>query len=243
MSYEKNIDYDDLKKGGFLRAKQENGFTLRTRKLAGNYTANQLRCLAEIADEFGQGIVHLTVRQGIEVPFVEYKDIENIKSKVQEGDVDFGTSGPRLRATTCCPGNSWCKRGLINTLDFAQKLEKERGVSCPLRLPQKFKIAISGCPNMCTRGQVSEIGVFGRAGIHQKKSKIGYGIYVGGCGGRNPRVGIKIDKIFDEEEVLTLIERIVDFYNKCGKPKQRLGAMIEELGEENFLSKIREGLF
>jgi len=232
-----SIDYDSLKKKGFLRQRQDGFFILRTRMPAsGVYTDTQLKKLAEIAKKYAGGVIHATVRQGLEIPFVKYENISEIEKELVSADIDLGTSGPRLRATTSCPGNNWCKQGLVNTFSLSSRIEKELGLKCGLDLPHKFKIAISGCPNTCTRPQVSEIGVHGQLDSATKEA--GYIVYVGGCGGRTPRTGIKLERVYTEDEVLHIVERAVKFYKEHAKPRQRLGLLIEEVGREFFLKEI-----
>lgn len=235
---EKNIDYDVLKKRGFLKEKKEGYFTLRTRGPSGNYTEKHLAGLAKISEEYARGFVHLTVRQGIEVPFIKFEDISKVEQEVKCLGVKLGTSGPRLRATTVCPGNNWCKRGLVDTFSLFDRIEEEKGISCGLELPHKFKIAISGCPNACTRVQASEIGIHGAVDVESRDKKIGYCLYLGGCGGKTPRNGFKLSKIFTEDEVLSVIEKVVIFYKENSKPGQRLALLIEEIGEDKFLKQI-----
>ncbi|MFH1519428.1 MAG: hypothetical protein ABIE75_02515 [Candidatus Omnitrophota bacterium] len=235
---EKNIDFDALKKRGFLKEKEEGYFTLRTRGPSGNYTQKHLAGLAKISEEYARGFVHLTVRQGIEIPFIRFEDIPKVEEEVKCLGVKLGTSGPRLRATTACPGNNWCKRGLVNTFALFERIEKERGIGCGLNLPHKFKIVISGCPNACTRVQMSEIGLHGAIDTEGSEKKVGYVIYLAGCGGKTPRLGFKLKPVFTEEQTLALIENVVDFYRKRARPKQRLALLIEEIGRDNFLQQI-----
>ena len=54
-------DYATLKKGGFMRQKQKNHFSLRLRVVGGQLTAKQLAKIAEVAEEYGHGYVHLTL--------------------------------------------------------------------------------------------------------------------------------------------------------------------------------------
>lgn len=224
------INYDALKKRGFLRQKQEGFFVLRTRISVGVYTQGQLNKISEIAQKFGQGIVHPTTRQGLEVPFIRYEDIDKVEEELRLVDIKTGTSGPRLRTTICCPGNNWCKSGLVNTFSLAERIEKELGLKCGLDLPHKFKIAISGCPNACTRVETTEIGLHGQGS--------GYIVYLGGCGGRTPRKGFKLESIFTEDEALSLVGKVVKFYKDHAAPRQRLALLIEEYGKERFLEKI-----
>lgn len=73
------VDYSTLKKGGFMRQKQKNNFSLRLRVVGGNLTAKQLAKIAEVAENFGDGYVHLTSRQSVEIPFIKLDDVENAK--------------------------------------------------------------------------------------------------------------------------------------------------------------------
>lgn len=61
-------DYAALKKGGFMRQKQKNNFSLRLRVVGGNLTSVQLAKIAEVAEKFGDGHVHMTSRQSVEIP-------------------------------------------------------------------------------------------------------------------------------------------------------------------------------
>ncbi|MBF0385771.1 MAG: hypothetical protein HQL27_07860 [Candidatus Omnitrophica bacterium] len=234
----KDIDYDALKKRGFLRQKQEGYFVLRTRMANGNYHKEHLEKIAEIAKKYARGFVHATTRQGLEMPFIKYEDIDRVECELKAAGILTGTSGPRLRTTTTCPGNNWCKAGLVDTFRLSDRIEKELGICCPMDLPHKFKTAISGCPNSCTRVENSDIGIHGSVDIASADKKIGYKLYIGGCGGRTPRLGLKLEKVFSEDEALKIIERVIFFYKQNAKPRQRLGVLIEETGKDGFLKSI-----
>ncbi|MBU1112657.1 MAG: hypothetical protein KKH93_02120 [Candidatus Omnitrophica bacterium] len=232
-----NYDLEALKKRGFLKARQEGFFTLRTSVAAGNYQARHLLALENIANKYARGFVHLTVRQGIEIPFIKAEDIDKVEQEVKAAGIKTGASGPRLRATTSCPGNNWCKRGLVDTFYLFRRIE-ELGISCGLDLPHKFKIVISGCPNHCTRAETSEIGISGEVDFKSPDKKIGYVVYLGGCGGTAPRVGFKLGKIFNLEEVLLIVKSVVTLFKVKAKPRQRLALLIEEIGRDKFLQEI-----
>ncbi len=233
------IDYESLKKRGFLRQKQKGFFVLRTRMPAGIYAAKHLEKLKEISQEFAKGFVHLTVRQGMEVPFIKLADIPDVEAQLKAAGIQIGASGPRLRVTTSCQGNNWCKQGLVNTFSLLERIEKELNITCGLELPHKFKIAISGCPNACTRVQFSEIGIHGQVDITDPNKRIGYVIYLAGCAGRTPRSGFKLNKVFSEDEVLYVVSSVIEFFKENAKPRQRLALLVEEFGQDNFLRYIR----
>ena len=45
------VDYATLKKGGFMRQKQKNNFSLRLRTVGGHMSAEQLAKVAEVAEK------------------------------------------------------------------------------------------------------------------------------------------------------------------------------------------------
>ena len=232
------IDYGSLKKRGFLRQKQEGLFVLRTRMPAGIYADKHLEKIKEISQKYAKGFVHLTVRQGIEVPFIKLADIPGVEAQLKIAGIEIGASGARLRAVTVCPGNNWCKQGLVNTFSLAERIEKELHLKCGLDLPHKFKIAISGCPNTCTRAQSSEIGIHGQIDVTDSNKRTGYVVYLAGCAGKAPRAGFKLNKIFSEDEALCIVGSTVKFFQENAKPKQRLALLVEEFGRDNFLRYI-----
>ncbi len=233
-----DIDYEDLKRRGFLRQRQDGFFVLRTRMSFGVYKEGHLKVISEISQKYGRGIVHATTRQGLEIPFIKYEDIPAIESELKGSGILSGTSGPRLRTTTCCPGNNWCKQGLINTFSLGDRIEKELGIRCGMDLPHKFKIAISGCPNSCTRPHGSDIGIHGQIDTGSPDKRIGYAVYIGGCGGRLPKTAFKLEKVLSEDEVLSLIKNVVVFFKKNAKPRERLWSLIDRIGKDNFIKKV-----
>lgn len=152
------IDYNELKKGGFLKQKQKDNYIIRFRSLAGNLTSDQLRSLADLADKYGKGYVHVTTRQGMEIPWVQINDYNAMKKEINDQNLTTGTCGPRIRTVVACPGEEICNFGIMNSREMALKLDKTffgREVS------MKTKIGISGCPNSCAKPQENDIGLVG----------------------------------------------------------------------------------
>ena len=83
------VDYATLKKGGFMRQKQKNNFSLRLACVGGTLTAENLKKIAEVAEKYGDGYVHLTSRQGVEIPFIKLDDIDDVKDDLQKADVSL----------------------------------------------------------------------------------------------------------------------------------------------------------
>ena len=91
------VDYAALKKGGFMRQKQKGCFSLRIAVVGGNLTAENIKTVAEVAEKYGHGYVHMTSRQGIEIPFIKVEDINVVKEEQVSADREYVLS-QRVRA-------------------------------------------------------------------------------------------------------------------------------------------------
>ncbi len=172
-------DYAALKKGGFMRQKQKNCFSLRLRVVGGNVTAGQLAKIAEVADEFGDGHVHLTSRQSIEIPFIKLDQIEEVKAALGEGGVEPGVCGPRVRTVTACQGSAICPSGCIDTYSLAKELDDRYFAR---ELPHKFKFGITGCQNNCLKSEENDLGIKGGIRVSWRESDcIGCGVCEKAC--------------------------------------------------------------
>jgi dissimilatory sulfite reductase (desulfoviridin) alpha/beta subunit len=152
------VDYKALKNGGFMRQVQKNNFSLRLKVVGGNLTASQLLTIAEISKKYGDGHVHLTSRQGVEIPFIKLADIETVKAELAAGGVNTGVCGPRVRTVTACQGSEICPSGCIDTYALAVAIS-ERYFG--RELPHKFKFGVTGCMNNCLKAEENDVGVKG----------------------------------------------------------------------------------
>ena len=172
-------DYATLKKGGFMRQKQKNNFSLRLRVVGGQMTAKQLAKVAEVADQFGHGYVHFTSRQGVEIPFIKLDDIDAVKAALAEGEVQPGVCGPRVRTITACQGAETCPNGCIDTENLAVELDQRY---FGRDLPHKFKFGITGCQNNCLKAGENDVGIKGGVQVQWQSEKcIQCGVCVKAC--------------------------------------------------------------
>lgn len=149
----------ELKSGGLMKQKEKDLFSLRLRIVGGFVESRQLIKLSEIATKYGKGYIHLTTRQGIEIPNIDFKDFEKVKEELAEVEFEMGACGQRVRTVTACQGKE-CSHGLIDCLSLAREVDKEYfGISGH---PHKFKIGITGCPNACIKPQENDLGIMGR---------------------------------------------------------------------------------
>lgn len=152
------VDYKELKKGGFMRQIQKERFSLRLRIVGGQIQAEQLQKVTEIAQKYGQGYIHMTSRQGIEIPFIKLKDIDLVQKELKEVGLQPGACGPRVRTITACQGGAICPSGLIDTTSLAKELDSRYFAK---DLPHKFKLGVTGCGNNCLKAEENDLGIKG----------------------------------------------------------------------------------
>lgn len=155
---DEEVDVDALKGSGYIFQRDSEHFTVRLRIPGGNISSRQLIRVGKISEEWGRGEVHLTTRQGIEIPWIKFESLADLTRALKEIGAPPGSCGPRVRNITSCVGLPRCPNANIDTLELAKKID-ERFFND--MLPGKLKISISGCPNACTKPQTNDIGILG----------------------------------------------------------------------------------
>jgi dissimilatory sulfite reductase (desulfoviridin) alpha/beta subunit len=152
------LNFAELKKGGFMKHVQKDYFAVRLRVAGGNLSLEQLKVIQGVAEKYGQGYVHLTTRQGMEIPFIHFNDIENVRSELIDGGVNLGVCGGTVRGVMACHGTAMCPHGLIDAKALSGEIDAAY-FAAPV--PGKFKIAVTGCPRSCAKPQENDFGFEG----------------------------------------------------------------------------------
>ncbi|GHT56030.1 hypothetical protein FACS1894109_03890 [Spirochaetia bacterium] len=203
-----DVDYAALKKGGFMRQKQKDTFSMRLKVVGGQVQAEHLQKISEVAKKYGKGYIHLTSRQGVEVPFIRLADIETVKKELDEAGVKIGVCGPRVRTVTACQGSDICPSGNIETSKLAEELD-ERYFG--RELPHKFKIGITGCKNNCLKAEENDLGIKGSLFPEWQKAAC---TWCGVCEAVCPVNVVKVDK---EKKDLAFKQEGCVYCGKCVK--------------------------
>ncbi len=108
-----------------------------------------------------------------------------------------------------------------------------------MRLPRKFKIAISGSPKDRAITQMHDIGLQMRK---DSAGRVGFEVLVGGGLGRTPVVGHTIADFIAEADILSYLDAILRVYNRYGrrdnKYKARIKILVRETGLETFSAQV-----
>ena len=154
-----------LKKNAFRVTKVRGKTASRVRVPGGHLDAKYLGLLQEIAEKYGNSTVHLTGRQGFEIPGIDFADmpavnkmlqsiIEGLEINQEEENCGYPAAG--TRNVTACIGNRVCPYACYDTTGFAKRIEK---AIFPNDL--HFKVALTGCPNDCNKVRMHDFGIMG----------------------------------------------------------------------------------
>jgi anaerobic sulfite reductase subunit C len=160
-----DINTKSLKKNAF-RVTKERGLTAsRIRVPGGHLDAKYLSDIQAIAQQYGNGTVHITSRQGFEVPGIRFEDMPKVNkllqsviegTNVNQGAPNEGYPASGTRNITACIGNRACPFACYDSTALAQRIEK---AVFPNDL--HFKIALTGCPNDCAKVRLHDFGIIG----------------------------------------------------------------------------------
>jgi len=155
---DKKANAAKVKKGGLVQQKQRDYFAMKLHSVGGDFSADQMRKIIEVAEKYGNGQIHLTTRQGIEIHFVHHTLVDAATKDLETAGIAMGAGGPRVRIVSACPGEATCTFGAIDTKGVALHLDR---TYFNREMPYKFKLAVTGCPHNCAKATENDIGVMG----------------------------------------------------------------------------------
>ncbi|MBE3581144.1 MAG: hypothetical protein IMW96_05845 [Thermoanaerobacteraceae bacterium] len=127
-------------------------------------SAATLEALADLAEDYGLGLIHFTTGGTLEI----YTPRENMVPLVRELNrlgLDVGSTGDDLRCVIACCGPARCDAALIDAPALATYLgERFMEDQQYPGFPHKCKSGVGGCPNDCIRAMMqrdnSFVGVY-----------------------------------------------------------------------------------
>lgn len=146
-------------RGGVITERNADYATVRVRIPAGVLSATQIKQLAKISEKFGDGSLHLTMRQTVEIPHINPENLPKVAKALEKNGTPIGAEYNEVVNIMACPGTERCKYANCETIDLARKIDQRVfGKELPIRL----RIAISGCTRMCNSPLLNDIGIIGR---------------------------------------------------------------------------------
>ncbi len=255
-----------------IRAKQEieHICMIRVALAGGVISAEQYLALDRLAGEFGNAMLRLTTRQGIQFHFVTKSEIEDLLKKINQTLLTtWGGCGDVVRNVTACPssrgdGQNVRLPELAKVISLRYKAPSdaylelwvdgeripneilnapspEASIYGSTMLPRKFKIGLALSSDNCTDVLSSDIGV-----VIDETDPNKVRIYVGGGMGRSAADESTFARLadllgeVDRKELLSVIDAIISIQRDNGDRHDRSHARFKYLVDRWGVDKVRQ---
>ncbi len=227
---------------GIYEQRRSGTYMARIRVAAGWILPAQLRSVAELSRRCGNGIVHVTTRQDLQIHDLRIEDTPAVLEGLLEAGLSTrGGGGNTVRNISACPRSGLCAKGVFHVSPHAVALaEYLLQFGSSYNLPRKFKVAFSACPADCALASVADLGFFAKV----RDGERGFQVYAGGGLGPNAAVGVEIEPFIREHEIFEVAEAVKRVFDRHGdratRHKARLRYVLARAGEEAFVRMIQD---
>ena len=209
----------------------------------GGMNAAQLETLADLAEEYSDGIGHVTTRQDFQLHYVHIEDTPALMRRLAAvGITTREACGNGVRNITACPYAGVCADESFDVTPYAQALFSFLlGHPDCQEFGRKFKPAFSGCgQHACGLVKLHDLGFVARQRQVNGEVQRGFEVWVGGGLGAVPYQARLYGEFVPVEEILPLSQAIGRVFARLGEKKNRNRARFKFLVQDLGIEKFRE---
>jgi sulfite reductase beta subunit-like hemoprotein len=223
------IDYQRLRVEGVYKQNEAGHLMQRIKVPAGVLSAEQAEKVAEIADRFAGGRLHLTTRCSIELHWLQFGDLPEVQRLLAAvGLTGRGACGGAVRGVS---SSTPFAEGFAVAQVLARKLHRHFAGNPHFEgLPKKFKIAVDAGYDGA-RHLIQDVGL-----VYVGTGEAGdlYDVWLAGGLGREPMAAFRFEEKTPERRLVPLIEATLRVYGRHAPAGRRLKHVVRELGEKKF---------
>lgn len=196
---------------------------------AGIFTIDQLAGVSQLAKDCGAVAAKLTVRESMLFILPE-ENFPAFVEGIKKLDLLFPASPVPgiVRFVRSCGGGRpyFCDKFLANAYELTKDITG--AIVNRTELPDKFKIAVSGCQNGCSNPCFADFGAMGAG-------KDVFDVYIGGRGGSASQVkGVLVARKVPKEKIIPIIEHVLGQYKELALQNERIVKTIGRVGLARF---------
>ena len=211
----------------------------------GGITPDQLDVIAELAEEYSDGILHITTRQDVQLHYVHIDDTPDLMRRLAAvGITTREACGNGVRNLTACPLAGVCHTESFDVTAYADALFRFLlGHPDCQDFGRKFKIAFSGCVDeACGLVMMHDFGAIARTEMVDGVERRGFDLWVGGGLGTTPHQAKLLYDNHPVEELLPSVQAISRVFARLGEKQNRNRARIKflvaKLGIDEFRALV-----
>jgi ferredoxin-nitrite reductase len=177
----------------------------------GKLTCEQMRGIAKIAGDLGDGDIRLTVWQNFLISGVRDENVALVTAAIEK--LGLATTASNVRAgLIACTGNAGCKFAASDTKRHAAAIgdwcDERVNVDTPLN------IHLTGCHHSCAQHYISDIGLIAAKvpGATEEDQVEGYHLFTGGGFGPDADIGQEVYRDVRAEDAPKIVESLLKAY-------------------------------
>ena len=177
----------------------------------GYLSAAQMRGLADIARELGDGDIRLTVWQNLLISGVPTDKLVDARQRIETLGLAIQVNALRS-GLVACTGNTGCKFAASNTKRHAEEIA--RWCETRVSIDTPVNIHLTGCHHSCAQHFIAEIGLLAcKVQDNEEADPVeGYHVLVGGGFGPDAALGRELYRDVKADDIPQTIERVLKAY-------------------------------
>jgi sulfite reductase (ferredoxin) len=213
----------------------------------GGLTADQMETLADLGEEYSDGVCHITTRQDVQLHYVQLDDTPSLMRRLAAvGITTREACGNTVRNVTACPIAGVCRDEPFDVTPYAQaSMRFLLGHPDAQDFGRKFKVAFSGCrQHACGLVNMHDFGAIAVTRDTDGVEQRGFEVYVGGGLGAVPHEAKLFEPFMREDQILPTLQAMARVFARMGEKRNRARARIKflvaQLGLDEFRRLVRE---
>jgi len=203
--------FDRMAHIGVHRQKQQGLSWIGVSLPLGKATCEQMRSLAKIARDLGDGDIRLTVWQNLLISGVRDDNAELAIAAIEK--TGLAVKASQIRAgLIACTGNAGCKFAASDTKRHAAAISDWCDGRVEIDTP--LNIHLTGCHHSCAQHYISDIGLIAaKVPVGEGDDTVeGYHLFAGGGFGPDADIGQEIYRDLKAEDAPKTVEKLLKAY-------------------------------
>ena len=223
-------------------------FMVRIRIPNGLLRSDQVRAVADIAEQHARGLADITVRQNFQLHWVTLESLPEVLESLWRADLTTtGACGDVARNITGCPVAGLDAEEIVDASPLALAIDRELGGAAAFyNLPRKFKISITGCRHWCSYPEINDVALTATTRKRGGVVETGFSLRVGGGLSTDPHIALRLNAFIQWDQVVPVARGVAEIFRaseslRQSREKARLKFLFLQQGwtADSFLDELQ----
>ncbi|MBT8186637.1 MAG: HEPN domain-containing protein [Croceitalea sp.] len=227
---------------GVYGQRQQGVQMIRIKLPYGKVTSNQLLRIADVADEYSTGRLHITTRQDIQIHYVNLERTPELWAQLEKDDVTLREAcGNTVRNVTASETAGIDIEEPFDVSPYAHAIF-EYFLRNPIgqEMGRKFKVSFSANDSDTGLSYMHDLGFIAKI----QQGVRGFKVMLGGGLGSQPRHADELYNFLAADKIIPLMEGVIRVFDRYGERKSRAKArmkfLLKDMGLDGFKNLLEQ---